>query len=128
MARTLAFTLRTHGKVLSKGGTGSDLYFNPPHSPHPRLPSGEWAAGSLGGSRVGEEATATVLAGEERAGLRWRWWRMRGVSFWLYSEGRACRGGVDVGGKGNRWLRGVEGDLQPAASREMGPQTGSHRS
>lgn len=51
--------------------TGSDLYFNtlPPSQAYPRLPMANGLQGSEGGSReVGEEATATVLAGEARAG------------------------------------------------------------
>lgn len=49
MVRMLAFTLRTHGRFLSRGGTVSDLYLN--IFSHVRLLSGEWAASSKGGSR-----------------------------------------------------------------------------
>lgn len=68
MVRTLAFTLRTHGRFLSRGGTGSDLYLN--IFSHVRLLSGEWAASSKGRSReANEEGTAAVLAGDEGARL-----------------------------------------------------------
>lgn len=55
-------------RVLSGGGTGSDLYFNTPPTPaYPRLPMENGLQGSRGGSRkVSEEATATVLAGAAR--------------------------------------------------------------
>lgn len=54
--------MRTHRRVLGRGGTGSD-------------PSSLKAAkqGSEGGSReASEEAAATVLVGDEGAGPGWR--------------------------------------------------------
>lgn len=67
----IGFYAESPWRVLSRSGTGSDLYFNtlPPSQAYPRLPTENGLQGSKEGSReVSEEATATVLAGEARAG------------------------------------------------------------
>ena len=61
----------------------------------------KWRMGCWAGSR---EAATTVLVGD--AGASWlglRWWRVRSVRFWVYSEGGARGEALDMGGEGKRY-------------------------